>query len=362
MDVVRPICDDVAQLGAAAIAAYSLRFDHVVPKSFRVDPRGAAGGGRRPRGGSARCVPDRDRPAPDGEQRRARPGAGRRHSRTWRPGQSAADSGGSGRALRARRSCAPGLQRDHERHPGPGRRSGFDRAGVATATGVRRAAAPERARSVPPARRDGGVRGRRGPGDRHVRVRRPRALSTGGPGQRARQHLRGRRQATAPRQGHHRLRGRADRDRRAGRPDRRPCPRRRRPRLPGRARSAGRRSPGDRLAASWPRRSRPSSPTRSPGPNTPNGSARPSPAGSPRWCWSTTWPRGSTWSTRTRLSTWRSRPRMPPAWPAGSPMPARSSSDRGRRCRWATTAPAAPTCCPRADPPATPRGSTSGPS
>ena len=38
MDVVRPICDDVAQLGAAAIAAYSLRFDHVVPKSFRVDP------------------------------------------------------------------------------------------------------------------------------------------------------------------------------------------------------------------------------------------------------------------------------------------------------------------------------------
>ena len=38
LNVVRPICDDVAQLGAKAIAAYSLRFDHVVPKSFRVDP------------------------------------------------------------------------------------------------------------------------------------------------------------------------------------------------------------------------------------------------------------------------------------------------------------------------------------
>jgi histidinol dehydrogenase len=38
MDVVRPICHDIAQLGAPAIAAYSLRFDHVVPESFRVDP------------------------------------------------------------------------------------------------------------------------------------------------------------------------------------------------------------------------------------------------------------------------------------------------------------------------------------
>ena len=32
----------------------------------------------------------------------------------------------------------------------------------------------------------------------------------------------------------------------------------------------------------------------------------------------------------------------------GSPTPARSSSAPGHRCRWATTAPAAPTCCPTA--------------
>ena len=86
----------------------------------------------------------------------------------------------------------------------------------------------------------------------------------------------------------------------------------------------------------------------------------PAPASSPRWCWWTTWPRGSTWSTRTRPSTWRSRPPTPHGLPAGSATPARSSSVPGHRCRWATTAPAAPTCCPPADAPATPRGSPSG--
>ena len=59
-------------------------------------------------------------------------------------------------------------------------------------------------------------------------------------------------------------------------------------------------------------RSRPSSPTQvaggqarrtdQPGPDRPAVRA---------WCWSTTWPRGSTWSTRTRPSTWRSRPPTP---------------------------------------------------
>ena len=38
LELVRSICNDVAQLGSAAIAAYSLRFDHIVPTSFRVDP------------------------------------------------------------------------------------------------------------------------------------------------------------------------------------------------------------------------------------------------------------------------------------------------------------------------------------
>jgi histidinol dehydrogenase len=36
VEVVRPICDDVAARGSAALADYSDRFDHVVPASFRV--------------------------------------------------------------------------------------------------------------------------------------------------------------------------------------------------------------------------------------------------------------------------------------------------------------------------------------
>ena len=36
VEVVRPICDDVAVRGEAALAEYSERFDHVVPASFRV--------------------------------------------------------------------------------------------------------------------------------------------------------------------------------------------------------------------------------------------------------------------------------------------------------------------------------------
>nr|WP_231930624.1 histidinol dehydrogenase [Friedmanniella luteola] len=36
VEVVRPICDDVATRGAIALAEYSERFDHVVPPSFRV--------------------------------------------------------------------------------------------------------------------------------------------------------------------------------------------------------------------------------------------------------------------------------------------------------------------------------------
>ena len=36
VDAVRPICDAVAQRGAAALAEFSERFDHVVPPSFRV--------------------------------------------------------------------------------------------------------------------------------------------------------------------------------------------------------------------------------------------------------------------------------------------------------------------------------------
>jgi histidinol dehydrogenase len=39
-EIVRPICDDVARRGAAALADYSVRFDRVLPHTFRV-PRAA---------------------------------------------------------------------------------------------------------------------------------------------------------------------------------------------------------------------------------------------------------------------------------------------------------------------------------
>ena len=35
-EIVRPICDDVARRGAAALADYSVRFDRVLPHTFRV--------------------------------------------------------------------------------------------------------------------------------------------------------------------------------------------------------------------------------------------------------------------------------------------------------------------------------------
>ena len=39
-EIVRPICSDVARRGAGALADYSMRFDRVLPTSFRV-PRTA---------------------------------------------------------------------------------------------------------------------------------------------------------------------------------------------------------------------------------------------------------------------------------------------------------------------------------
>ena len=35
-EIVRPICSDVARRGAAALADYSMRFDRVLPATFRV--------------------------------------------------------------------------------------------------------------------------------------------------------------------------------------------------------------------------------------------------------------------------------------------------------------------------------------
>ena len=62
---------------------------------------------------------------------------------------------------------------------------------------------------------------------------------------------------------------------------------------------------------------------------------------------------GSPWSTPTPPSTWRSRRRTLARWRPGCATPGRSSSGRGRRCRWATTAPAPTTCCPPAAAPGT---------
>ena len=104
--------------------------------------------------------------------------------------------------------------------------------------GQRRAPASDDPGGLRPAGRRGGVRRRRGPGDRHVRPRR-RSVPARRPRDRSREHLHGRGQAVA--QGHRRdrRRGRSDRDRRPRRRQRRPGVRRRRPDQPGRARPAG---------------------------------------------------------------------------------------------------------------------------
>ncbi len=69
--------------------------------------------------------------------------------------------------------------------------------------------APHDPRGLRAARGRGGVRRRRRPGDRDVRLRR-RPVRQGRPGDRARQHLDGHGQAAAQGPGRHRLRGRSD--------------------------------------------------------------------------------------------------------------------------------------------------------
>ena len=81
-------------------------------------------------------------------------------------------AGRPGRALRPRRPGAAGLQRGDERRARPGRRRRLDRAGQPAAAGPRRAAAPDDPGRLRAARRRRGVRRRRSPGDRDVRLRR----------------------------------------------------------------------------------------------------------------------------------------------------------------------------------------------
>ena len=179
------------------------------------------------------------------------------------------------------------------------------------AEGPRRAPAPDDPGRLRAARHRRGVRRRRCPGDRDVRLRR-RAVPPGRPGHRAGQHLHRLRQAAAQGRRRHRLRGRSDRDRDPGRRHRRRGVRRRRPGQPGRARPDGRLGAGHRLAAAGRRgrgRARQAGRRR---PGTSSGSAPRCPASSPASCSSTTSSRASTWSTPTPPSTSRSRPRTPP--------------------------------------------------
>ena len=155
-------------------------------------------------------------------------------------------------------------------------------------------------------------------------------------------------QAAAARADRHRLRGRPHRGRDPGRRHRRPGARRRRPDQPGRARPAGRRGAGHPQRGARRRRPRPGA--RAGGRDQ---ALRPHPDGARRAasrasCWSTTSTPACRWSTPTPPSTWRSRPGTPTTWRCGCATPARSSSARGRRSRWATTARGPTTCCPPA--------------
>ena len=312
--VVRPICDDVAARGTAALEQYSHEFDHVVPDSFRVPAEALAAA-------EARLDPDLRAAFETAISRRRTVSAAELGESVvdvvFAPGASVQQRmipvGRVG--LYVPGGLAPlSSQRDHERGARPGRR--------------RRLASPwhrRRSRSSAACRTPAilavchllGI-------DEVYAVGGAQAIAmfaygvpdlcapvdlVTGPGNiyvvAAKRLLKGRVE--------HRLRGRPHRDRRAGRRHRRPGARRRRPDLPGRARPAGCRRPGHRLRRSWPRRSRPSSPTRCR--QTKHGerdldradrsavrgrAGRRHRAGRSRW------------STATPPSTWRSRPRTRP--------------------------------------------------
>ena len=233
-----------------------------------------------------------------------------------RTGQPADDPGRTGRALRARRAGPARLQRDHERgarprspasprSPWPRRRSASS-AGCRTPASWRSATCSGSTRCTPSAA-----------------PRRSRCSRTGCPGCVRRVDL-----VTGPGNiyvvaAKRLLKGRVNIDSEAGPTEiavladdtGRPGARGRRPDLPGRARPARRRRAGHRLGRRWPRPSRPScSRSRCRRPSTPSGSrtalaGRQSAvvlvddldAGDRRG------------RTRTRPSTWRSRPPTPTA-------------------------------------------------
>ena len=193
-----------------------------------------------------------------------------------------------------------------------------------------------------------GLRRRRGAGHRRLRVRRG-VLRAGRHGHRAGQRLRDGGQAAAARPDRHRLRGRPDRGRDPRRRHRRPGARRGRPDQPGRARPAGRRGAGHRQRGARRRRPR-------------------------RWCPAQVAATKHSDRITTALDGTQSGVvlvddldaglRVVDAYAAehleiqtrdaarGGGAGAQRRGDlrrrRGRRCRWATTAPAPTTCCPPA--------------
>ena len=181
-------------------------------------------------------------------------------------------------------------------------------------------------------------------------------LRAGGHGHRPGQRLRDGGQAAAARADRHRLRGRADRGRHPRRRHRRPGARGGRPDQPGRARPARRRGAGHRPASGSPTPSSRWCPARSPRPSTPTGSPT-ALDGSQSGHRARRRPRrrACAWSTPTPPSTWRSRPRDARAVALRVRNAGRDlRRGRGRRSRWATTAPAPTTCCPPAAAPGTP--------
>ena len=225
---------------------------------------------------------------------------------------------------------------------------------------VRRPAAPDDPGRLRAARRRRGVRRRRRPGDRDVRLRR-RPLPQGRPGHRPGQHLHGHGQAPAQGRGRHRLRGRPDGDRDARRRHRRrrrtspptwsarPSTTRWRPRCWSRRRSSS------------PTRSRPSSTSRSSPPGTPTGSAPRSAGSQSGIVLVDDLEQGLAGRQRLRRRAPgdpdRGRRRL------GRPGPQRRR-DLRRRLRpgvaWATTAPGPTTCCRPVAARATPRASRCG--
>ena len=176
------------------------------------------------------------------------------------------------------------------------------------------------------------------------------------PDHRSGQHLRRRGQAAAQGPGQHRLRGRTDRDRDPGRRHGRPGARRRRPDLPGRARPAGRRGAGHRLRPSWPTAVQAELAAQVPEAKHAERIERGAGRAAVRRRAGRRSRSGHRRGQRVRRRAPRDADRRRRAGRDRIATPARSSSGPGLRCRWATTAPAAPTCCPPPAAPATPRG------